>query len=56
MFLRQLDGASSLLGSLIDGAQDKWREGLIPFMTSPYGIAVLFVVLFFFLNSMRMRL
>lgn len=51
-----MDGASGLLNSIITGAEDKWREGFFPFMTSPYGIAILFVVLFFFLNSMRMRL
>lgn len=51
-----MDGASKLLNSIADGAQDKWREGLIPFMTSPYGIAILFLVLFLFLNSMRMKL
>jgi hypothetical protein len=51
-----MNGASSLLDSIIQGGIDKWREGLIPFMTSPYGIAIAFLVLFLFLNSMRMRL
>jgi len=44
------------LGTLLDGAMAKWNEGLVPFFTSPYGIFVLFVVMFVFLNSMRMRL
>ena len=51
-----MDGASALLESVIDGGIAKWNEGLIPFFTSPYGIAVLFLALFLFLNSMRMRL
>ncbi|GMG83281.1 hypothetical protein LNKW23_24940 [Paralimibaculum aggregatum] len=45
-----------LVTSIIDGGVEKWNEGLVPFFTSPYGIAVLFLVLFLFLNSMRMRL
>ncbi|MGF1502175.1 MAG: hypothetical protein ACFBSD_10195 [Paracoccaceae bacterium] len=45
-----------LVNSIIAGGFDKWNEGLIPFFTSPYGIAIIFVVLFFFLNSMRMKL
>ena len=51
-----MDGASALVNSIIQGGMDKWREGLVPFMTSPYGIFIAFVVLFLFLNSMRMRL
>ena len=53
---RVLDGLMDFLGTVIDGAIGKWNEGLVPFFTSPYGIAVLFVVMFLFLNSMRMRL
>jgi len=45
-----------LLESLLDGAISKWNEGLVPFFTSPYGIFVLFVAMFLFLNSMRMKL
>ena len=41
---------------VLDAALDKWNEGMVPFFTSPYGIFVLFVALFVFLNSMRMRL
>jgi hypothetical protein len=44
------------LEQVFDAALDKWNEGLVPFFTSPYGIFVLFVALFVFLNSMRMRL
>ncbi|MEM9146506.1 MAG: hypothetical protein AAGC57_09925 [Pseudomonadota bacterium] len=51
-----MDGASKLINGIVNGAIEKWNEGLIPFFTSPYGIAILFVVLFFFLNSMRMKL
>lgn len=54
MLLRS--GATDLFNSIIDGAEDKWREGFIPFMTSPYGIVIIFIALFFFLNSMRMKL
>ena len=41
---------------ILEGAIAKWNEGLVPFFTSPYGITVLFIALFWFLNSMRMRL
>ncbi|MEL6218661.1 MAG: hypothetical protein AAFR79_09365 [Pseudomonadota bacterium] len=51
-----MDGASKLVNNIVDGFFDKWNEGLVPFFTSPYGIAILFIVLFFFLNSMRMKL
>ncbi len=56
MIVRVDGGAMSLISSIIDGGVAKWNEGLVPFFTSPYGIAVLFVILFFFLNSMRMKL
>lgn len=51
-----MDGASALIKGIVDGAFEKWNEGLIPFFTSPYGIVILFTVLFIFLNSMRMKL
>ncbi len=56
MIVRVDGGATSLISSIIQGGIEKWNEGLVPFFTSPYGIAVLFVVLFVFLNSMRMKL
>lgn len=56
MIVRVGDGAMDLISSIINGGVDKWNEGLVPFFTSPYGIAILFIVLFFFLNSMRMKL
>ncbi|WP_285672073.1 hypothetical protein [Paralimibaculum aggregatum] len=56
MIARVGGGAMDLVTSIIDGGVEKWNEGLVPFFTSPYGIAVLFLVLFLFLNSMRMRL
>jgi len=45
-----------MLNSLWNDALSKWNEGLIPFFTSPYGIVILFVALFMFLNSLRMKL
>ena len=53
---RVLDGLFAAIESVLDGALAKWNEGLVPFFTSPYGIAVLFLALFIFLNSMRMKL
>ncbi|MEM1344133.1 MAG: hypothetical protein AAGI34_06075 [Pseudomonadota bacterium] len=51
-----LDGLMDGLGGLLAGAISKWNEGLVPFFTSPYGIFVLFLGMFLFLNSMRMKL
>ena len=56
MWIRQLGGASALLDSIARDATAKWREGFMPFMTSPYGIAIMFLILFILLNRMRMRL
>jgi len=56
MLMRQLGGASAMLNDIANDATAKWREGLIPFLTSPYGIAIMFLVLFILLNRMRMRL
>jgi len=40
---------------VIDDAMGKWREGIGPFLQSPYGIILMFVALFLFLNSGRRR-
>lgn len=56
MLVRQLGGASSLIEDMVTDATQKWREGFVPFMSSPYGIAIMFLILFILLNRMRMRL
>jgi hypothetical protein len=38
---------------LIDDAIDTWNEGFDVFIQSPYGIGLMFVALFLFLNSRR---
>jgi len=38
---------------LIRDATEKWNDGLDVFFTSPYGIFVLFILLFWWLNRNR---
>ena len=41
---------------IMKDAMETWREGFVPFVMSPYGILIMFIILFWFLNSRRRRM